>query len=159
MKYYSKKAIFFYIGLIIILGTIFILPKGWGITREKSISSIADKDTYVDTANAISNYGGVNNLMTGFSMFGDIREAYFNFNFDDKPGDYIRAEISLEFWGVSQTMNFTVGLIEESWDEYSMTWLNKQSKGQIIGNLIVVSSGVYTIDITSLISIEKIQIS
>jgi hypothetical protein len=152
MKYYSKKAIFFYIGLIIILGTIFILPKGWGITREKSISSTADKDTYVDTANALSNYGGVNNLMTGFSLFGNIREAYFHFNFDDKPGDYIRAEISLEFWGVSQTMNFTVGLIEESWDEYSMTWLNKPSKGQTIGNLIVVSSGIYTIDITSLIS-------
>jgi len=45
MKYYSKKAIFFYIGLILILGTIFILPKGWGITREKSICYIADKDT------------------------------------------------------------------------------------------------------------------
>ena len=152
MKYYSKKAIFFYIGLIIILGTIFILPKGWGITREKSISSIADNDTYVDTANAISNYGGVNNLMTGFSLFGEIREAYFHFNFDDKPSDYIRAEISLEFWGVSQTMNFTVCLIEESWDEYSMTYLNKPSKGQTIGNLIIVSSGIYTIDITSLIS-------
>jgi hypothetical protein len=33
-----------------------------------------------------------------------------------------------------------------------MTWLNKPSKGQTIGNLIVVSSGIYTIDITSLIS-------
>ncbi|KKL66280.1 hypothetical protein LCGC14_2146570 [marine sediment metagenome] len=152
MRYNNKKVIFFYIGLIIILGTIFILPKGWGITREKSISSIADNDTYVDTANAISNYGGVNNLMTGFSLFGEIREAYFHFNFDDKPSDYIRAEISLEFWGVSQTMNFTVCLIEESWDEYSMTYLNKPSKGQTIGNLIIVSSGIYTIDITSLIS-------
>ena len=158
MRYNNKKVIFFYIGLIIILSTIFILPKGWGITREKSISSIADKDTYVDTANAMSNYGGVNNLMTGFSLFGEIREAYFHFNFDDKPSDYIRAEISLEFWGVSQTMNFTVCLIEESWDEYSMTYLNKPSKGQTIGNLIVISSDIYTIDITSLIS-GRINIS
>ena len=72
MKYYSKKAIFFYIGLILILGTIFILPKGRGITREKSITSIADKDTYVDTAYVMSNYGEFNNLITGFSMTGDI---------------------------------------------------------------------------------------
>ena len=72
MNYYSKKANFFYLRLVLILGTIFILPKGWGITREKSISSIADKDTYVDTANAMSNYGEANNLMTGFSMFAEI---------------------------------------------------------------------------------------
>jgi len=57
MKHYNKKAFFFYLRLVLILGTIFILPKGWGITREKSISSIADKDTYVDTAYAMSNYG------------------------------------------------------------------------------------------------------
>ncbi|MHA1106379.1 MAG: CBM96 family carbohydrate-binding protein [Promethearchaeota archaeon] len=152
MKFYSKKTIFFFLGLILILGIIFILPKGWSITREKSISSIADKDTYVDTANAMSNYGGVNNLMTGFSMFGDIRESYFYFNFDDKPDDYLRAEISLEFWGVYQTMNFTVCLIEESWDEFSMTWLNKPSKGDIIGNILVTSSGIYIMDVTSVIS-------
>lgn len=152
MKHYNKKAILIYIGLILIVGTIFILPTGWGITREKSISSIADKDTYVDTIDAMANYGGVDNLMTGFSWSGDIREAYFHFNFDDKPDDYIRAEISLEFWGVSQTMNFTVCLIEESWDEISMTWLNKPNKGQTIGNLLVISSDIYTIDITSLIS-------
>ena len=152
MKHYNKKTILFYISLILIVGTIFILPTGWGITKEKTTSSIADKDTYVDTANAMSNYGGVNNLMTGFSWFSDIREAYFHFNFDDKPGDYIRAEISLDFWGVSQTMNFTVCLVEESWDELSMTWLNKPSKGEAIANLLITSSGIYTIDITSLIS-------
>ena len=72
MKYYSKKAIFFYLRLVLILGTIFILHKGWGITREKSISTIADKDTYVDTANVMSNYGGANKLLTGFSMLADI---------------------------------------------------------------------------------------
>ena len=67
MNYYSKKANFFYLRLVLILGTIFILPKGWGITREKSISSVADKDTYIDTVHAMSNYGGLYNLMMGFS--------------------------------------------------------------------------------------------
>jgi hypothetical protein len=72
MKYYSKKAIFFYLRLVLMLGSIFILPKGWGITRERSISSIADKDTCVDTAYVMSNYGELNKLITGFSMTGDI---------------------------------------------------------------------------------------
>jgi len=95
MKYYSKKAIFFYLRLVLILETISILPKGRGITREKSITSRADKDTYVDTAYVISNYGEFNKLITGFSMFGDTREAYFHFNFADKPGDYLGAEMSI----------------------------------------------------------------
>ena len=73
MNFYNKKAIFFYLRLVDILGTIFIIPKGWGITRQKSIFFLADKDTYVDTAYVMSNYGGLNSLMTGFSMFADIK--------------------------------------------------------------------------------------
>jgi hypothetical protein len=90
--------------------------------------------------------------MAGFSLFSDIREAYFYFNFSNKPSNFIRAEISLEFWSVSQTMNYTICLIEESWSELSMTWINKPNKGQTIGNLIVTSDTIYTIDVTSLIA-------
>ena len=50
MNSYSKKANFFYLRLVLILGINSILPKGWGIKREKSIVSIADKDIYIFTA-------------------------------------------------------------------------------------------------------------
>jgi len=152
MKHTTKKTIILLLGFIFLFSILFHLPNGRAIERERYISTIAEKDTYVDTAYAMSNYGGVSNLMTGFSIFGDIKESYFYFNFSDKPSSYIRAEISLEFWGVSQTMNFTICLIEESWDEFSMTWLNKPSKGQIIDNLLVTTSGIYKIDVTSLIT-------
>ncbi len=152
MKYYRKKAIFFYIGLIIVLGTIFILPKGWGITIEKSISSIADKDTYVDTANPTSNYGGTSNLMSGWGIFSDIREAYFHFTFTDKPENVTKAELSLDIWGVSQTMELTLSIIDVSWNEFTLDWITKPVHGQTIGKIIAPSSGIYKFDITSLLT-------
>jgi hypothetical protein len=150
--YSTKKTIFIFMGILVFFGILLSLPTGNAITRERYISTIAEKDTYVDTANPTSNYGGVNYLMTGFGIFSDIREAYFYFDFSDKPQNYIRAEISLDFWGVSQTMNYTICLIEESWNENSMTWINKPEKGEVIDNILVTSDTIYTIDVTSLIS-------
>lgn len=152
MKKSKQNVILFLLGIILIFGLFITIPSTKAITRERYISTIAEKDTYVDTANPTSNYGGVSYLMTGFGLFGDIREAYFYFNFSDKPQSYIRAEISLEFWGVSQTMNYTICLIEESWNEYSMTWLNKPDKGEVIDNIMVTTDTIYKIDVTSLIS-------
>jgi len=119
------------IGIVIVLGLIFIynIPSIKAIQREATVSNIADKDTYIDTANPLSNYGGSSNLMTGYGIFSDIREAYFHFNFSNKPSSFIKAEVSLEFWGVSQTMNFSVCLIEEEWGEYTLDWVSQPSKG------------------------------
>ncbi len=152
MRNSKQKIIFLLLGLTLIFGILLALPSAMAITRERYTSNIAEKDTYVDTANPTSNYGGVNYLVSGFSLFGDIREAYFYFNFSNKPSNYVRAEISLDFWGVTQTMNFTVCLIEESWNEFSMTWINKPNKGQFIDNILVTSNGIYTIDVSSLIA-------
>ena len=142
------------IGIFIVLGLVlfFNIPTTKAIQREAAISNIADKDSYIDTANPLSNYGGVNNLMTGYSFSSDIREAYFHFNFSNKPVSFTRAEISLDFWSVSQTMNFTVCLIEEDWNEFSLDWLSQPTKGPVIGYIIATASGIYTLDITSLIA-------
>ncbi len=141
-------------GIFIILGLLFIsnIPDIKAIQREATISNIAYKDTYIDEANPSLNYGGSNNLMTGWSTLGEIREAYFHFNFSNKPTSFIRAEISLEFSRVSQFMNFSVCIIEEEWDEYTLDFLSRPSKGQVIGNILVTGNGIYTLDITSLIA-------
>ena len=147
----SKDKVFLIV--IISFGLLLTIPSITGIQRETTISTVASKDTYVDTANPMSNYGGVSYLMSGFSILSDIRESYFYFNFSDKPSSFTKAEISLDFWGVSQTMNFTVCLIEEEWDELTMTWITgRPSKGQVIGYLLVTTDNIYTIDITSLIA-------
>lgn len=138
----------------IALGLVFVchIPTVKAIQREITVSNVAYKDTYIDTANPLANYGGSSNLMTGYGIFADIREAYFHFNFSNKPISFIRAELSFEFWGVSQTMNFSVCLIEEEWGEFTLDWVSQPSKGQVIGNIFVTLSGIYTLDITSLIA-------
>jgi len=116
------------------------------------MSTIADKDTYVDTANPTSNYGGASNLWCGFGIFSDIREAYFHFSFSDKPSNVTKAELSIDIWGVSQTMDLTMSIIDESWNEFTMEWISKPAHGQIIGQIMATSSDVYKIDITSLLT-------
>ena len=148
----SKEKIIFLI-LVISFGFLLLIPSISGIPRETTASNIASKDTYIDTGNPTSNYGGVKYLMAGFSMLSNIRETYFYFDFSNKSPSFTKAEISLDFWGVSQIMNFTVCLIEEEWDELTMTWVTgRPSKGQVIEYLIVSSDDIYTIDITSLIA-------
>ena len=71
---------------------------------------------------------------------------------DDKPSVWSTAEISLYFWGISETFNLTVCLIEENWNEYSITYISKPTRGAVITYLIVPTSGYYTIDITDYIA-------
>lgn len=150
MKSKNKNLIlicfFFAVGLVIITPTIN------GIEQEKTKSTIADKDTYVDTDNPLSNYGGVNNLKCGFSISYEIREAYFHFSFSDKPDNVTKAELSFDIWGVYQTMPLTLSIIDASWDELTMDWMDKPAHGQTIGQITVSSSDIYKIDITSLLT-------
>ncbi len=143
MKSKGKIRVLLVLLVIFIASFQFFTPNIKGIEKEVSISTIAEKDTYIDPS--ISNYGGQNSLLTGFPYY----EAYLYFNFSDKPRIFTKAEISLDFWGVSQTLNFTVSLINDSWEEYIMTWSNKPTKRDKIGNLLVTGDGIYTIDVTN----------
>ena len=122
------------------------------IIKDQTISTIAEKDTYVNSYDALSNFGGQDYALGGFYFGGDIVEAYFFFNFSDKPITYTEAKISLNFWSVSQTMNISICLIEEDWDEYSMTWINKPSKGAEITSMIITQSDIYAINVTNYIT-------
>jgi len=144
----SKNKNLIYICFFFAVGLVIITPTIKGIEQEKTKSTIADKDTYVDTDNPLSNYGGVNNLRSGFG-YSDIREAYFHFSFSDKPDNVTKAELSFDIWGVSQTMPLTLSIIDASWDELTMDWMNKPAHGQTIGQFLVASSNIYKIDITS----------
>ncbi len=143
----SKDKLRAFLVLLVIFTAYFqlFIPNIKGIEKEVSISTVAYKDTYIEFS--ISNFGGQNSLLIGYPFY----EAYLHFNFSDKPWTFTKAEISLDFWGVSQTMNFTVSLINDSWEEYSMTYSNKPTKRDKIGNLLVTGDGIYTIDVTNFI--------
>ena len=143
----SKGKLRFLLGLLIIFTIYlqFFIPTIKGVEKELTISMIADKDTYVDKSS--SNFGGQDYLVVKYPF----KEAYFHFNFSDKPTTFTKAEISLDFWSVSETMNFTVCLINASWEETTMIWSNKPAKGDKIGNLIVSGNRIYKIDVTNFI--------
>ena len=148
----KNKKIYFLVGILFIIGFTFNTLPARAIIRDQTISTIAEKDTYVNSDDPLSNFGGQNYVFSGFYWGGDIVEAYFFFNFSDKPSTYTKAEISLDFWGVSQTMNVSIVLIEEEWDEYLMIWINKPTKGTEIISMIITQSDIYTINMTNYIT-------
>lgn len=141
----------FVIFLVFIFGAIFLIQPVTANGSTMTISTIAEKDSYVDTYSPGANFGGVNYLYAGIDYSYDLKESYFYFNFSDKPSNYKKAEISLDIWGVSKTVYLNVCLIEESWDEYTITWMNKPEYGEHITTLLVPSSNIYKIDITNYI--------
>ena len=147
-----NKKITFLFSLVFFSSVLINIPLTRAIIKDQTISTIAEKDTYVNTYDALSNFGGQDYALGGFYFGSDIVEAYFFFNFSDKPITYTKAEISLDFWSVSQTMNVSICLIEEDWDEYSMNWINKPSKGAEITSMIITQSDIYTINVTNYIT-------
>ena len=123
-----------------------------GINPAATISTSASKDTYVDTYSPGANHGGGSYLYTGIDYLNDLHEAYIYFDFTDKPDDFTKAEISLKIFGVDNTAYINICLIETSWDELTMTWLNKPDKGAHVGQFTIATSDVYTVDVTNLIA-------
>ncbi len=119
----KNKKIYFLFGILFIVVFIVNTPLTRAIIKDQTISTIAEKDTYVSSYKPTSNYGGLDDAYAGsYHTYytRNVKEAYFYFNFTDKPTDFTKAEISLDFWGVSETMNFTIYLINDDWSESSM---------------------------------------
>ncbi len=148
----KNKKIVIFLGLLFIFGFIFKITPIIAITIDKTVSTVAEKDTYVDSNNPTSNYGGVSYAKAGIYDIGVDYHAFFYFNFTDKPTDFTKAEISLYFEGVYAKINFTVSLVNDSWSEFSMNWINSPPCGDLITNLVMTQSGIHKIDITNLIS-------
>ena len=53
-----KNKILMLVGVLFLAGFIFIIPSTKAITRDQTISTIAEQDTYVNSYNPTSNYGG-----------------------------------------------------------------------------------------------------
>ena len=145
-----NKKKFVIVGILIVIGLTFYITPIKGITRDGTVSTVAEKDAYVDTYYPASNYGGKNYLLFGEYSLG-WREAYLYFNFSDKPADWTKAEISIDMYSVSETFNVTVSLINDTWDEYTINWNNKPIHREIITTLTVSEGKIYKIDITDYI--------
>ena len=83
-------------------GFFFNVSPARAILRDQTISTVAEKDTYVNSYEPSFNYGGEDNTIAGDFLTSYEAESYFFFSFSDKPNNYTEAEISL-YCGLSDT--------------------------------------------------------
>lgn len=149
-----KKKIILLVGVLIIALFIFKITSTNAIIRDRTISTVAEKDSYVDIHNPTSNYGGQNWLIFGDYIFG-WTEAYLYFNFSGRPTGWTKAEIAIDMYSISETFNVTVSLINDTWNEYSINWLNKPIHRDVITTFTVAEEKIYYIDVTTYIGGEN----
>ncbi len=106
----KDKKVALLISLIVLVVLINYTSKSVEATAIK-ISTIAEKDSYVDAGTPTSNYGGEDWVIFG-NYFSDFTETFLFFNFSDMPIDWTKAEISIDCYYVSETFEATVSLIE-----------------------------------------------
>jgi len=131
---------------------------GTCITTSATRYYSAIKDSYVDSALPTSNYGGQNRLIFGHYYYSDPAEAYLSFATSDPPSNWTKAEIEIHMYYITNATNLTICSTTASWDELTITWLNKPAHGQEITQLTVATEQVYSIDVTNFISGDFISI-
>ncbi len=154
----KNKKIYFLFGILFIIAFIVNTPSTRAIIKDQTISTIAEKDTYVRAYSPTSNYGGKDWLKLGADYFLGWNEVYLYFNFTNKPDIWTKAEISIDMYSISKTFNVTVSLINDSWNEYIINWINKPEHREIITTFTVAEEKIYKIDITNYIEGDGISI-
>jgi len=91
-----KNRILLLVGVLFLTGFLCVIPFTRAITRDQTISTIAEKDSHVRSYYPTSNYGGQDYLIFGNYISG-WSEAYLFFNFSGKPANWIEAEILILF--------------------------------------------------------------
>lgn len=145
-----NEKISFLIIILLVIGLTFFITPIKGITRDGTVSTVAEKDAYVTTYNPTSNYGGKDWLIFGNYITG-WNEAYLYFSFSEKPAGWTKAEISIDMYSVSETFILSVSLINDNWDEYTINWVNKPIHRETITTFTVSEGKIYKIDITDYI--------
>ncbi|KKM08126.1 hypothetical protein LCGC14_1726990 [marine sediment metagenome] len=148
----NVKKILIVLSIILVPNFIFAIQPVNAIIRDQTIETTAEKDTYAREYNPTTNYGGQSYFLVGRDVFSAAVEAYFYFNFSDKPVNWENAEIALDLYSISSTVNLSVYLIEDSWNELTLTWNNKPTKGEMIDSFLAATEKIYTINVTSYIA-------
>lgn len=129
------------------------------IKREHYHTSSADMETYVWSSDPDKNYDEESPLLFG-EFHESWHELYLHFNLDDRPENWTKARISFKVdWIIlSDNINISVILIEDSWNENSLTWNNKPSHAEIIKTTKVSEGQTYYFDVSGYASGSDISV-
>ncbi len=145
------------IGLIFLGISICFIQSVQGTIRQTTISDYAFQDSVTSSGLPDVPIGAIQNTTAaGYNIAGNYLEAYFQFNLTNKPTNFLKAELSLWLWDKAFSgpdLNLTIVLIEDSWDELTLTLNNAPSKGQVMGNILYINNngGLHKLDITSFV--------
>lgn len=70
-----------------------------------------------------------------------------------------KAQISLDIYSVDETMDLTVCIVSNSWEEYEINYANKPDHVEIIGTWQAMGDKIYTMDVSDFIDESKEGIS
>lgn len=137
--------------LVYILVSIFVVSiiNVKAAEQVKTLAVVANKDSYVDVGDPTANFGGQDVMWAGITILSDLQEAYIEYPLTDEPENWTKAEITFETYYVGQTINVTISLVIENWDENTITWINKPSISEIITTLLITGDQEYIIDISN----------
>lgn len=148
----KKRKILILLLMFLIPSFIIGVPSVQAIVRDETISTIAEKDTFVRQYYPTNNYGGQSYFLVGRDVWGTALETYLYFNFSDKPVNWKSAEIAFDLYSIDSTVNLSVYLIEDSWEELTLTWNNKPSKGEMIDSFLVSAEKIYKVNVSDYIA-------
>lgn len=144
---------------ILILGLFFgsLILSAIPVYAEEEKYTTADADSYINENYPTSNYGYAQFLHVMTSDYISEAEAYFHFDFTDKPDNSIKAEIEIDLYTTPIPFHVTVYLITGVWDEYTLTWNNKPLLGELIASLTISTCDI-SFDVSDFIKGDGISI-
>ncbi len=141
-----NKKLFTIIVFLLIFGVLIIPIKA---TTTATISTITDKDSFVNSWDRYENYGDYDFFDVGKTNIQTI-ETYIHFDFTNKPDDWTRAMISINIYDIDvvEPPKITICLVNDNWYELIINWHNKQNHSSIITTFSVNEAKDYSIDIS-----------
>jgi hypothetical protein len=119
--------------IVIILGIVGFLFLAYNRGYEKIIKT--DKDAYVYENFPDTNYGTDDFLRVGNYLMGKTR-TYYHFDISSLPSDWRNAYITVHFNFGSKMVDVGADVINETWDEFNITWNNKPNTGIYRGHIL-----------------------
>lgn len=132
----NRKKISLIFGFLIVFGLVINAKDSNGITREVYTYTYGVDDSYVYSDKPNSNYGLIP-LLWVENISGIQCESYMQFDISNRTSNWITAEVSLTLFRASEDTDITLCLINESWEEWGITWYNKPKHENIISTFSI----------------------
>ena len=150
MKSKFSKGIIFFTVLILSLSVLSFL------VNASNTVLYPTKDSYVNSYEPYKNFGSRRNMecgtfyvpMTGLQQ----TEVYIYFDLSGITTDRSKIELYLDFFLVSEAVEFEILNIVEDWEESSITWFNKPLQSEKLLSFFVVNDSEVLIDVSSHVS-------